>query len=216
MKDLLTRNGCNVRKIQMIRHGIDPIVKSPLEDLRKRPVRFAYIGRISPKKGLHVMLESSSLLPEGSSCEIHIFGAAHDADAENYSKRILSEYKGSAAIFTHGLISHDNLNKVFAIIDVLVVPSVLPEAFGLVVQEAFSAGRPVIVANSGGLAELVRDGKDGLVVDRNNPLALSRAMQKFITDPGLIQEMMKELPCVKTTAEYVDEMEILYNTIVRE
>ena len=214
MRNLLAGNGCDFRKIQMIAHGIDPIKKSPIEDLGKRPVRFGYIGRISPRKGLNILIESARLLPQDSACEIHIFGAATNAKDEKYLKQIISDYKGRAGIFTHGLIPHDKLYEAFAIIDVLVVPSLIPEAYGLVVEEAFSAGRPVIVANSGGLAERVRDGKYGLVVERNNPHSLSQAMQKIIASPGLIREMAKDLPHVKTTAEYVDEIEVLYRHMI--
>jgi glycosyltransferase involved in cell wall biosynthesis len=213
MRDLLARNGCDQRKIVMIPHGIDPIERSPIRDPGKRPIRFAYIGRIGPKKGLHILLESARLLPYDSACEIHIFGAAANAGDEKYRKEILSACKGRSAIITHGFIPHDMLHKALAMIDVLVVPSLIPEAFGVVVQEAFSAGRPVIVANSGGLAERVRDGIDGFVVERNNPGALSRILQKIIADPGLIQEMSENLPYVKTTAEFVDEMEAVYRHI---
>jgi glycosyltransferase involved in cell wall biosynthesis len=213
VRDLLIRNGCDSRKILMITHGIDPIEKSPIENLGTRPVRFAYIGRISPKKGLHILLESTSLLPDSSACEVHIFGVPTGAEAEKYFKQILSDYKGRATIFTQGLIPHDKIHKAFAIIDVLVVPSLVPEGFGLVVQEAYSAGRPVIVANSGGLVELVRDGIDGFVVERDDPHSLSRALQKIIANPGLIREMIKDLPHVKTATEYVDEIEALYRRI---
>jgi len=214
VRDLLVKNGCDFRKILTAAHGIDPIEKSPIKELGKRPVRFAYIGRIGPRKGLHILLESAKLLPENSECEIHIYGAATASEDEKYCKQIMSGYKGKATIFMHGVIPHDKLYETFAMIDVLVVPSLIPEAFGLVVQEAFSAGRPVIVANSGGLAERVRDGKDGLVVERNNPPSLSRAMQKIIATPGLIWEMTKDLPHVKTATEYVDEMEALYRFMI--
>jgi len=214
VRNLLTRNGCDFRKIVMTAHGIEPIEKRPIEDLSKRAVRFAYIGRISPKKGLHILLEAASLLPEDSACEIHIFGAATEVEDKKYLKQILSEYNDRATIVTHGLIPHDKISEAFFIVDVLVVPSLVPEAFGLVVQEAFSAGRPVIVANSGGLAERVRDGIDGFVVERNNPPSLSRALQKIIANHGLIREMTDNLPHVKTTAEYVDEMEVLYQRLI--
>jgi glycosyltransferase involved in cell wall biosynthesis len=126
----------------------------------------------------------------------------------------MSDYKGGAPIFTYGHLPHDKLNEAFALIDVVVVPSIVPEAFGLVVEEAFSAGRPVIAANSGGLAERVRDGKDGLLVERNNPSSLAHAMQKLIVKPELIFEMTKELPQVKRVTEYVDEMEALYRVMI--
>jgi glycosyltransferase involved in cell wall biosynthesis len=214
VRDLLLKNDCDHRKLVTLAHGIDPIEKSPIKDPGKRPIRFAYIGRIGLRKGLHILLEAAGLLPDDSACEIHIFGAATNVRDEKYCKKILSNYKGRSTILTHGIIPHDMLCKAFAMIDVLVVPSLIPEAFGLVVQEAFSAGKPVIVANSGGLAERVRDGIDGFVVERNNSTFLSRILHQIIANPGLIQEMTKNLPHVKTTVEYADEIETLYRHII--
>lgn len=210
IRDLLIRNGCDPQKIVVIPHGIEPIKRFPLGDIKNRPVRFGYIGRIDPSKGLHIMLEASELLIDGSLCEMHIFGAARNPWHEEYRKKTLSEYRGKSKIFDYGLIPHNKLSDAFAKIDVLIVPSILPEAFGLVVAEAFSAGRPVIVFNSGALPEQVRDGIDGFIVDRNDSKSLAEAMQKLIDNPSLIFEMSKQIPHVKTMEEYVDEIDGVY------
>ena len=210
MKDLLVKGGCNPERIRVIPHGIEPIGRIPIEDIKGRPIRFGYIGRIDPLKGLHIMLEATEFLRKGSSCEIHIFGAARTPWHEEYFKKTLSIYRGKVKLFNHGLIPHEKLKDIFSQTDVLVVPSLLPEAFGLVVAEAFSAGRPVIVFNSGALPEQVRHRVDGFIVDCNDSKSLAEAMQKFIDDPDLIIEMSKRIPHVKTMQEYVDEIEKIY------
>jgi glycosyltransferase involved in cell wall biosynthesis len=88
------------------------------------------------------------------------------------------------------------------------------EAFGLVTVEAFSAGRPVIVANSGALPELVRNGVDGFIVERNNSKFLAEAMRKFIENPDLVAEMSRQIRPVKTIQEYVDEVEKIYDQLI--
>lgn len=211
MKDLLVKAGCNPDKIRVIPHGIEPIGAVPVEDIKKRPVRFGYIGRIDPYKGFHIMLKAAELLSEGSLCELHIFGSTRNPWDEEHKQKALRGYKGTPKIIDHGLVPHDRLPEVFTQIDVLVVPSILPEAFGLVVAEAFSAGRPVIVFNSGALQQQVSDGVDGFIVERNDSKALSEAMQKFIDNPDLIFEMLNNIPHVKTIKEYVDEIEELFS-----
>jgi glycosyltransferase involved in cell wall biosynthesis len=213
MKDLLVKGGCNPDKIRVIPHGIEPIGRIPIENIKGRPIRLGYIGRIDPSKGLHLLLEATEFLRNGSSCEIHIFGAARNPWDEEYREKTLRAYKGNLKIIDHGLISYNKLSDIYANIDVLVVPSILPEAFGLVVAEAFSAGRPVIVFNSGALPEQVRDGVNGFVVKDNNSKSLSMEMQKFIDNPNLITEMSKNIPHVKTIQEYVDEVEKIYSII---
>jgi len=215
MKDLLVKGGCNPDKIHLIPHGIETIGRIPMEDMKGRPIRFAYIGRIDPLKGLHLLLEATEFLRNGSSCEIHIFGAARNPWDEEYKERTLRAYKGKPKIIDHGLISYDKLSGIYAHIDVLVVPSILPEAFGLVVAEASSAGRPVIVFNSGALPEQVKEGLNGFIIEGNNNKFLAEAMQKFVDNPELIVQMSKKVPHVKNMKEYCDEIEKIYINAVR-
>jgi glycosyltransferase involved in cell wall biosynthesis len=155
-------------------------------------------------------------LTGSSLCEIHIFGAARTPWHEAYKKKTLSKYRGEAEIIDHGLMPHDRLKEVYAQIDVLIVPSLLPEAFGLVVAESFSAGNPAIVFNSGALPELVSHGKDGFIVQENDAKSLALAMQKFIDDPELTLSMATQIPHVRTIQEHVNDMEKIYLLLVKD
>jgi glycosyltransferase involved in cell wall biosynthesis len=214
MKDLLVKGGCNPVKIYVMPHGIEPIGRIPIEDIKGRPIRFGYVGRIDLSKGLHLLFEATEFLRNGSSCEIHIFGAARNPWDEEYKERTLRAYKGKSQIIDHGLISHNKLSDVYAQLDVLVVPSILPEAFGLVVSEAFSAGRPVIVFNSGALPEQVQQGVTGFITESNDSKFLAEAMQTFINNPELIIGMSKNILHVKTMEKYVDELEEVYLQLI--
>ena len=101
-------------------------------------------------------------------------------------------------------------------IDVLVLPSILLEVFGLVVVEAVSAGRPVIVSDSCGVGEVVRHGVDGLIVERNNVEALAAAMRDLIASPEKILAMAARIRPVRTLAEHVDELEGIYDLVINE
>jgi glycosyltransferase involved in cell wall biosynthesis len=215
VKELLTRNNCEPSKITVLPHGIELLGKSPFEPFSGRLIRFGYIGRIDPSKGLHILLKAvESLSSNGKLCELHIFGATRNPWDEEYRKRTLVNYGGNSKIIDHGLIPPEKIKDAYQNIDVLAVPSILPEAFGLVVAEAFSAGRPVIVANSGALEEQVRNGRDGFIVERNNSKALAEAMQKFIESPNLVLEMSNQIPPVKTIQEHVDEVEKIYQSLI--
>jgi glycosyltransferase involved in cell wall biosynthesis len=210
MEDLLVRNGVSKEKIFLVPHGIEPLDRLPIEKIDNRRIRFGYIGSVGRAKGFHVLLEALEKLSRQEKCELHVFGEAQNPWDQEYMQRYLNIYKGKSEIITHGYLDHHKILDAFKQIDVLVVPSIYLEVFGLVVLEAFSAGRPVIVTKSGGPAELVRDGVDGFIVDRNDSKSLAEAMQKFIENPDLILEMSKRIPHVKTIQEYVDEIENLY------
>lgn len=214
MRELLIRNGCKEEKISLVPHGVEIIRTKPGEKINGHPLRFGYLGRIDPLKGLHILLEALERVPTKTLCELHIFGATRNQWDEEYYRTTLANYRGKQKLFIHGLTPHGKLADVFAHIDVLVVPSILPEAFGLVVQESFSAGRPVIVTNSGALLESVRNGVNGFVVERNDSQSLAEAMQRFVDNPGLIFEMSKQIPHVKTIQEYVDELLEIYRQVI--
>jgi glycosyltransferase involved in cell wall biosynthesis len=214
MRELLAANGCDMSKIVLVPHAIEPIGKMPFDNLDGRLVRFGYIGRIDSSKGLHVLLDAVEQLPHGKVCEIHVFGGARNAGDQEYLQKTLSKYKGKSAVNSHGIIAYEKLADAFASIDVLIVPSRLPEAFGLVVQEAFSAGRPAIVFDSGALAEQVRDGVDGFVIKCGDSHALAAAMQRFIARPQLVKEMSDKIRPVKTISQYTDEIESLYRELI--
>src|SRR5262249_55432592 len=73
----------------------------------------------------------------------------------------------------------------YPLADIVVVPSVVPDALSRVILEAMSAGRAVIATDVGGTPELVIDGKTGLLVERGDPLALARALERLLGDAGL-------------------------------
>lgn len=71
----------------------------------------------------------------------------------------------------------------------LVAPSVWPEPFGMVVIEAHASGRPVIASRIGGLAELVEDGVNGLLVSPGDARGLRSAMTSLVSDDRLVARL---------------------------
>jgi glycosyltransferase involved in cell wall biosynthesis len=70
-----------------------------------------------------------------------------------------------------------------------VVPSVLPETFGLVALEAAAAGKPAVASDIGGLRDVVVDGETGLLTPGGDAAALAAAMGKLLADPALREQM---------------------------
>jgi glycosyltransferase involved in cell wall biosynthesis len=213
MNELLVRNGCDLSKVTVAPHGVMPMEMHPFQAFNGRPVQFGYVGRIDRLKGLHLVLKAMSLLPAGSS-ELHIFGRAQTPWDEKYFADCLKIYRGRLKVHAHGVLAQGEISKAYKNLDVVVVPSIVPEAFGLVIAEAFSAGRPVIVSNAGALPEMVADGVDGFVVTRNDPEELAGAMEKFLQNPNLVLEMSRRIPPVKTIQQYVDEIEKIYQQLI--
>lgn len=88
-----------------------------------------------------------------------------------------------------GWVTHENMAQYYAAADIVVQPSVLMEAFGMVAIEAMACGRPVIVSNLPGVRSVVRDGEDGLLVRPGDVTDLVQKMHTLVDDPALRRTM---------------------------
>jgi glycosyltransferase involved in cell wall biosynthesis len=210
--ELLVRNGTPPERISVIPHGIDPLRPTRIEGLGRRPIRFGYAGRIDRIKGLHVLFEAFGRLPRGAA-ELHIAGSPQRDGERAYLAAAMATCPGRAGIRLHGTVPQEQLDRFYHDIDVLVLPTICLEVFGLVVLEAFSAGRPVIVSDCGGPADIVRDGVDGLVVARNDVSALERSMRQLVGDPDRILALAERIRLVRTLAEHVSDVETVYDDV---
>lgn len=122
-----------------------------------------FIGRLSEEKGLKVLAEALSQLP--------------DSQIDVYGKGDLQSYVEATSSFNYkGFHAADELQACLRQAAYLVIPSTGIESFGLVAIEAFAAGTPVIASAHGGLREIVVHGKTGLLVEPGNSKALARAI----------------------------------------
>ena len=77
--------------------------------------------------------------------------------------------------------------------DLLVVATKTPEAFGRVIIEAGACGVPVVATRVGGIVDILGEGKEGLLVPPGDPLALGEAILRIHKDPSLATDLSKRL-----------------------
>lgn len=83
-----------------------------------------------------------------------------------------------------GWVAHDTLAPYYAAADVVVLPSVRTEAFGMVVIEALACGRPVIASNLPGVRSVVRVSGGGVLVAPGDPRALAQTIADLLAHPA--------------------------------
>jgi len=104
-----------------------------------------YFGKLIEQKGVHLLLEAAA----GIEARVVVVGFGPERSA--LERRAVE--LGVDALFT-GPLEHRHLRHLLALSDACVVPSIFPEAFGMVAAEAASAGCPPLVARQSGLAEV--------------------------------------------------------------
>ena len=187
LRDRFMAAGWDSGRIEVMGNGI---VEGPVAPNRSAPAgrrdRFAVFGNVSRFKGTLVALRASARLSAG--------GVAHDlavhGGAAYQSETFLGEFAAALSAAPdavhHGPYGYTDHAALIADADWVVVPSIWFENAPLVIQEAFHQRRPVICGGIGGMAEMVRDGTDGLHVPRvNDPRALAATMRRAIDEQGL-------------------------------
>jgi glycosyltransferase involved in cell wall biosynthesis len=113
---------------------------------------------------------------------LHIFGDGDEAYISEL-KTFLREKKLEELVTFHGKVPQDELIQYYDRSQIMLVPSLWKEPFGLVVAEAMARGLPVIASNVGGPAEIITHGKNGLLVEAGDERALALAIGQLIKDP---------------------------------
>lgn len=207
-------NGVAPQRVSRVAHGIELPQPRLAADRARSVVRLGYLGRVDRAKGLHLLTKALEFITGGARVELHLFGGAQNSWDQRYFQQCLADYHGEARIVAAGVVDQGRLGEAFEAIDVLVLPSLSLEVFGLVVLEAFSQRKPVITTRCGGPEELVRDGVNGFVVERNDPAALAAALQRLLDDPGLAPLMASRIGPVRTMREHALDVLAVYREVL--
>ena len=161
--------------------------------LKDSDILFMFAGALRSEKGVVQLAHAfSKLAAEHDNAFLAVAGGrelwGHGDRRHSRPKQvrtILAEAMTQRRAFLLGIVSPTTMPSYYAAADVFVLPSICQEAFGLVILEAFAAGIPVIGARSGGVPELVEDGRTGLLVDQGDVDGLHRAMRRLLIDHEL-------------------------------
>jgi glycosyltransferase involved in cell wall biosynthesis len=96
-------------------------------------------------------------------------------------KQLAHDLGVSDRVYFLGL--RDDVENVYAAANVVVMPSLWDEAFGLCVVEAMAAGRPVVVTDSGAMPEIIANGDCGAVVPKADDVAMAAAISALLDNP---------------------------------
>lgn len=191
---------------------VDVLSKVPVARTGKEnTIRILYVGRISPEKGVHVLLEAFAtvcrrdprvtLTLVGGDWVVPrymLVGLAEDEETRALARFYPGDYSQAlraspsaevaARITRTGNVLHAETVEHYRQSDIFVFPSIW-EAFGNPVVEAMAAGLPVVATRVGGIVEIVEDGLTGFLVPPADPDALAQGILSLVEDRTLRERM---------------------------
>jgi phosphatidylinositol alpha-mannosyltransferase len=139
------------------------------------PLRIAFVGQAVERKGLPVLLRAFEGLRTQVPAELTIVGSTTEEIAP-----LVQDGDGITAL---GRVDDDARHAALVGADLLCAPSLGGESFGMVLTEAFAAGRPVVASDIAGYRDVVSDGRDGILFPRGDATRLAETLRDLALDP---------------------------------
>jgi MoaA/NifB/PqqE/SkfB family radical SAM enzyme len=170
-------------KLRYLPYGFDLKRLSGRQRVVGEPFTFGYIGTHIPAKGIHLLLEAFARVP--APARLRIWGRSRSPETPSLKQatlRLPVEIQDRIEWLPE-YVNENIVAEIFNRVDAIVVPSVWVENSPLVIHEAMQARVPVITADTGGMAELVRDGVNGATFKFRDTNSLAERMRELTEHP---------------------------------
>lgn len=165
-----------------------------------------FVGRLSPEKGVSVLLTAVESLPVGS---VQVIGHGP----------LEADVRASSKLIYHGALSLREVMRKMSETSFLIVPSICYENFPRTIAEAFCMGLPVIASRLGGMAEIIDEGETGLLFDPGQAEDLTNKIRWAQDHPEEMSVMgraararYEEKYCAETN---LVQIENVYRSVIR-
>jgi teichuronic acid biosynthesis glycosyltransferase TuaC len=179
-----------------------------------------YVGRICSEKGLHVIIDALNILvneKKYTKMTLNVYGEGSFEYLNIINKKI-NEYKLNKKVIFYGKIDHKEILKIYCKYDLLIVPSIWNEPFGLIITEAMAHGVPVLASKIGGIVDIIDDRETGILMQPGDYVDMVHKIKTLDNSPDLIKSIIQNA-LKKFNENFSNEIVInkierhLYNTI---
>ncbi|HEY4716614.1 MAG TPA: glycosyltransferase family 4 protein [bacterium] len=229
VKEIFSKNQQTDKKTFRVYNGIN--IKKftptlPPEVIRKnlgydREFIIGIFSMFTEWKGHRVLIKAVKILSKTiSDIRVLIVGdELYDTVRDRGYKEFLRSIVRTDSIenFIKFLGYREDIPDIMNAVNVVVNPTIRPEPFGRVILEAISLGKPVVVTENGGLTQIIREKKLGLVIPPNDEYGLARALEYLYNDFSIQNEVnLKGRQFVKemfSVEKYVAEVQKIYDSM---
>lgn len=167
--------------------GVDPADFPPAQEPTSPPVKVAVVSRMIRPKGIVEAVDAARRArAAGAPLELHLFGDPDPANRRSISQATLEQWAGEPGISWHGRVS--DVARVWREHHIAMLLS-YREGLPRSLVEAAAMGRPIVATDVAGCREVVRDGKEGLLVPLGGGDAAAAALVRLAADPALRARM---------------------------
>jgi 1,4-alpha-glucan branching enzyme len=193
-REITSTFGCPWDKVDVIPNGVRVKHFDFDFDRVKLKQKFAlpwerivlFVGRLVPEKGCDLLLGAAPfILKEVPEAKFVVVGDGYMKERYLNDARFLGIYE---KCFLTGYLDDHTLRSLYQVADVVAVPSRY-EPFGIVALEAMAARTPVVIAETGGLCEIVEHEKDGIKVWVNHSESLAWGIKRALLDKELVKRI---------------------------
>ncbi len=190
-------------RVYVLPYGVKAPAAATTRGVPELPLRFGYVGSIQPHKGVHVAVAAFREMDPGRAT-LDVWG---DPAIDPAYGDELRDLASPEAVRLRGRFAEDEKSEIFAAMDVLLVPSLGLESFGLVAREAIVHGVPVIASRRSALEELAGG---CAFVEAGDVAGLRRQIEELVDDPETVARWRREAPPVTRSGEHAEAVERVY------
>jgi len=181
------------RKLALIFNGIDPPPPLPRGDARTLlgerigeavaldTILIGSVAELTQNKGIGVLIEAAAILAKINPAKPWRIVVVGEGEERTRLEAAIARAGLNDSIFLVGFLP--DASRIASAFDIFVLPS-LKEGLPYAVMEAMAAGVPVVASRVGGILDLIRDQKSGILVPAGDPEALADAIANLIAHPG--------------------------------
>jgi|WetSurMetagenome_2_1015567.scaffolds.fasta_scaffold01906_5 glycosyltransferase involved in cell wall biosynthesis len=213
MGEILRHHGLEARSIRHVPFGIDQAhIACVSAKGTAQHLRIGFIGTLYYHKGAHVLLEAVRSLPEEMPLKVKIYGELEQFP--KYARTLQSTAGNDHRIEFCGTFDNSEIGVIFSTLDVLVIPSLWYENHPLILSFAQAARVPVVATNSEGMREMIADGENGFLFEKEDVKGLADILRMLCDDRSVVKYLSDHSRQPKSISSYVDELERIYDDLL--
>jgi phosphatidyl-myo-inositol alpha-mannosyltransferase len=161
-----------------------------LEELSDGRPTVLFVGRLEKRKGLRYLLRAWPMVLKRQP-EARLVVVGRGRPLEGYKRFAARQGWAPSDVVFAGYVAAEDLPRYYQACDVFCAPNTGQESFGIVLLEAMAAGAPIVASDIPGYKDVVTNGEEGLLIERQNPGALADGLCRLLGNPELRASMRR-------------------------